>query len=176
MNFNFQNLDKKTRKMMEEEVSLDLQNNRLYFGKNLSDLGRKEYVSLLKQAIMDGDEQILTQALSKPGIFNQTTIRNTVKGTITVKVPITANTTLAEGEFNRFYIRGICRRAIDEGVALEVYRAKQVTQPRLESEQMIGKLVEPKKLLDDLRVNIGVNTALGLPQGPNSGLSVKLKA
>jgi hypothetical protein len=29
-------------------------------------------------------------------------------------------------------------------------------------------------LLDDLRTNVGVDTALGLPAGPNSGLSAMI--
>ena len=64
----------------------------------------------------------------------------------------------------------------EEGsVTIEVYRAKEVTNPRSESERKIGTIVDPKKLLDDLRANPGVDTALGLPSGPNSGLSVKIK-
>ena len=49
-----------------------------------------------------------------------------------------------------------------------------MTNPRPESEAKIGKTIAPQSLLDDLRKNIGVEPALGLPPGPNSGLSVKL--
>ncbi|BBI63173.1 hypothetical protein HSBAA_44790 [Vreelandella sulfidaeris] len=35
-------------------------------------------------------------------------------GTTIAKIPVTANETLAEGEFNRFYARGFCQRAIKE--------------------------------------------------------------
>jgi hypothetical protein len=42
-------------------------------------------------------------------------------------VPVTAADTLAEGEFNRFYLRGLCRRASAANMAeIEVYRAKEV--------------------------------------------------
>lgn len=42
-----------------------------------------------------------------------------------VKVPVTAPETLSEGEFNRFYARGLCRVAISLGIAaVQVYRAK----------------------------------------------------
>ncbi len=82
---------------------------------------------------------------------------------------------MAEGEFNRFYARGLCRRAIAEGIeALVVYRAKEVVNPRAESVALIGKSLPAKQLLEDLRAHIGTDTALGLPPGPNSGLSVKL--
>ncbi len=92
-----------------------------------------------------------------------------------VRVPITAPDTLAEGEFNRFFVRGLCVKAIEDGIPeVEVYRGKQVNQPRPQSEAMIGKRISAKRLLDDLRVSQGVEPALGLPPGPNSGLTVRL--
>jgi hypothetical protein len=64
---------------------------------------------------------------------------------------------------------------MEEGVeALVVYRAKEVANPRPESTALIGKSLPANRLLDDLRANVGTDTALGLPPGPNSGLSVKL--
>lgn len=57
---------------------------------------------------------------------------------------------------------------------MTVYRAKEVANPRAESMALIGRSLPVTQLLDDLRVNIGTDTALGLPPGPNSGLSVTL--
>ena len=91
-------------------------------------------------------------------------------------MPVNAPDVLAEGEFNRFYMRGVCRRAIVESVSkLVVYRAKPVENPRPDSESKLGATVEPSALLADLRANIGIDTFLGLPAGPNSGLCVKLE-
>jgi hypothetical protein len=82
---------------------------------------------------------------------------------------------MAEGEFNRFYVRGLCRRALAEGIErLEVYRAKEVSEPRPESWNKIGNLMDPQAVLIDVRVSIGVETALGMPQGPNSGLTLRI--
>ncbi|RKG58962.1 hypothetical protein D7X30_15455 [Corallococcus sp. AB011P] len=87
---------------------------------------------------------------------------------------MTAPDTFAEGEFNRFYIRALCRRAEEDDIEhLVIYRAKAAESPRVESEMRIGQAMVPDRLLRDLRTNIGVGTALGLPQ-PNSGLSVHL--
>lgn len=92
-----------------------------------------------------------------------------------MKVPINAPQRLAEGEFNRFYIRGLCLRALDEGKStVVVYRARHSSSPRLESEELIGSAFDAKALLEDLRESPGVDTALGLPPGPNSGLSARL--
>ena len=106
-------------------------------------------------------------------IMEQRRARN--GGYTSVRVPVTAPDTLAEGEFNRFYIRGVCRHALESNIgAVEVYRAKAVMQPRSDSQTKIGAMIPAQSLLNDLRVNIGVDTALGLPPGPNSGLSVKI--
>jgi len=57
---------------------------------------------------------------------------------------------------------------------VEVYRAKQVKQPRPESIRLEGQRLNAAELLTDLRTHVGMDTVLGLPPGPNSGLSVKL--
>ena len=109
-----------------------------------------------------------------PTYLNATEQRRTKNGYSTVKVPVTAHETLSEGEFNRFYIRALCLRAIAEESSLIYYRAKQVANPRSETQARIGKLADAQSLLSELRINPGVDTALGLPPGPNSGLSVRL--
>ena len=78
------------------------------------------------------------------------------------------------GEFNVFYCRGLCRRAIDEDVPrLEVYRARASSQPRRESEMKLGLRVEPEVILIDLRNTHGTEPTFGLPPGPNTGLSLR---
>ncbi len=82
---------------------------------------------------------------------------------------------LCEGEFNRYYVRGVCLFAIENGLdTVEVYRGKVVSSPRAQSERLIGQALDPERLLTDLRQNVGVETALGVPAGPNSGLTVRL--
>ena len=167
----FENLDDRTRQFIMAEVELDITNTKLYVSPRLSEIGRKDYVNLLKEAISSHDEAWFAQQLSLNSRINLTEQRKNT----TVKIPETAAETLAEGEFNRFYIRGLCFRALDEGISdLEVYRAKDVMNPRPNSQAKIGTKVKAEKLLEDLRVNPGIDTALGLPNGPNSGLSVKL--
>jgi hypothetical protein len=176
MSLNLLNLDAETRTFMLSEIDLDREANKIYFSKRLSEFGRSDYLSLLKEAAQSQNDNWLAQQLRLRERINQTEDRRKPKGGIAVvSVPVTAPETLAEGEFNRFFIRGVCSRAIannDEYVI--VYRAKEVDQPRKDSEQKIGAPVNAKALLEDLRESIGVDTALGLPPGPNSGLSIRL--
>jgi hypothetical protein len=96
-------------------------------------------------------------------------------GYIWADVLYNANTVLAESEFNRYFCRGLSRHAIEVEIPrLQVYKAKQVRQPRLESEQKVGLLVEPKVILVDLRNSQGVEPALGIPPGPGTGLTLRI--
>ena len=76
---------------------------------------------------------------------------------------------------NRYYIRGLCRKAIADGGEIEAYRAKNVNDPRPESQALIGTEMNANQLLEDLRTHNGVDTALGLPSGPNSGISARIR-
>ena len=176
MGLHLDNLDKMTRQYMTEELERDVKNGRLYLSPRLSEKGKKDYESLLRQAIRNGNDETLAQALRSDGrLMSIERKRKRSGGATNARVPAIAAETLAEGEFNRFYIRGLCLRAIEEGIPeLVIYRAKEVANPRPESQRMIGNTISAKALLDDLRAHIGVDTALGLPAGPNSGLSVRL--
>ncbi len=174
MKFDFKNLDEQTRNLMLYEVNRDIANNQLYLSKRFNTTGEKFYPQLLIKAFTSGDEQTLAADLRGDNYFKTHEERKTKTGVTQAKVPETAHLTLAESEFNRFYIRALCLRAIETKLHLTVYRARQSDNPRQESEIMIGSKVDPTKLLNDLRSSIGVDTALGLPAGPNSGLTVKL--
>ena len=166
---NFQNLDPITRKIMLDEMTGDLHAGNLYFSNRLNDHGRVLYPVLLKEAIISGDASMLAARIRVEGCLKAMERRG--KGI--AQIPYNAHETLAEGEFNRYYIRALCRRAIEENRVLVVYRAKEVMSPRIESEMRIGRTIEAAILLNDLRNHIGVETALGIPAGPCSGLSVK---
>jgi hypothetical protein len=177
MGLNLVNLDEITRRYMLEELESDINNSRLYISPRLSVQGRQDYSNLLKETLRNYDDVWLANQLRINGRLNATEQRREPSGGTTIaKVPVNAAEMLAEGEFNRFYARGLCLRAIAEKIEkVEVYRAKTVKDPRIESERLIGTELDAKTLLNDLRTNIGVDTALGLPAGPNSGISVRFK-
>lgn len=161
---------------MLAELEHDLENQRLYYSKWFTAEGKLHYPGLCRDAIETGSDETLSASLSAPGTFAETYEKRTPSGgTTTAAVPRTAPATFSEGEFNRFYLRGLCARLIANGAGqVEIYRARESAQPRPSSEALLGSILDPEALLADLRGNLGVDTALGLPPGPNSGLSGRI--
>ncbi|RYY79957.1 MAG: hypothetical protein EOO69_04640 [Moraxellaceae bacterium] len=171
MSFNFIDLNNDIRELMLQEIHADIDQNNLYFSPRLSAEGVRNYPDLLIKAATAHNEVWLANQINQYGQLNTQEI---TRGGVRKKVPVNAAHTMADGEFNRFYIRAVCLLAIEKEMDLEVYRAKLVETSRSASMRKIGEFVSPEKLLNDLRSNIGIDTALGLPAGPNSGLCVKL--
>ena len=158
------------------EIERDIAEGALYVSDNLNAEGRAIYPSLISAAAKDGTDVTLAAAIRDR--LNPYEKPRKLKSGGFSKPPVmrvNAHEMLAEGEFNRFYIRAVCLRATEEGVSdVIVYRAKAVENARSESQQKIGQHVAAGALVRDLRTHVGIDTALGLPPGPNSGLSVHL--
>lgn len=176
MSLHLENLDPRIRDLMLVEIAFDEERHTLYISRRFTPAGEGHYPVILKDVVMSGGDADLATKLRLHGCFAETETRQLKSGKVSIaKVPVTAPETFAEGEFNRFYLRAICRAAIDDGIdEVVVYRARPSENPRPESEALIGKSLKAKELLEDLRRNIGVDTCFGLPPGPNSGLSAKL--
>lgn len=171
----YENLDRSVRDLMVSELKLDVANGKLYLSQRLTDAGAQVWPQVLQEACEQHDDVWIAEVLRSNGYIRPQEPRRTPSGGITmVKVPYTAPETLAEGEFNRLYARGLCANVLASGgTHVQVYRGKEVENPRSASQAMIGQLVPAATLLEDLRTAQGVDTALGLPAGPNSGLTVR---
>jgi hypothetical protein len=174
MAFQFDNLDNETRRLMSDEIKNDINNMQLYYSKRFNEVGNSNYAAILQQSVMSGDEVTLIAALNIDRDFKTHEEQNRGGKITLVRVPKTAHITLAEDQFNRFYMRALALRAIENGHKLQVYRARHSDNPRTESRLMEGRYVDPHQLLADLRKNNFADIALGLPPGPNSGLTVRL--
>lgn len=168
-------LDERTRTLMLEEVEYDLGRNQLYISPYLSGQGIHDYPMLLREAIQEGDETTLAENLGQYRRIARTYHRRQPEGGYNiVTIPQNAPETIADNEFNRYYIRALCRRAIEDGIdELVVYRARPVRTPRPSSEELLETTVNPATLLEDLRQHTGEDTELGIPGGFNSGISVR---
>ena len=176
MSLYYANLDNRTRELMLEEVEYDIARNQLHISPFLSGQGQHDYANLLQDAIQHGNDESLAESLRSHRRLERALPRRQPKGGFSIAAaPSNAADILAESEFNRFYIRGLARRAIEEGISeVVIYRAKPVQSPRPESEALIESTLSPEELLEDLRSHPDESPALGVPSGPNSGLSVRL--
>src|SRR5258705_7189523 len=120
-----------------------LQESRLgghYISPRLTDQGKASWQSFLEEAIKQHNDDWLARELLSKGLL-RTRETYTRKG-IAHERDVNrehASQQLAEGEFNRYYLRGLCLRAkAEKKNALVIYRGKQVAHPRSESEQKIG--------------------------------------
>ena len=163
------------RAFMLEEIEMDIKSEKIHLSSYLTQSGQGNWPDLLRSAAQNGNDNSLAKAVT--GMFSARIQKRKPKGFgyIWATAPYNANEVLAESEFNRYFCRGLSRHAINEYIPrLEVYRAKQVAQPRPESVQKIGLLVEPGTILIDLRVSQGVEPALGIPPGPGSGITLRI--
>lgn len=169
-NFNFLNLTDSVRNKMLSEVEMDISKGELFISPRLNVNGIKEYPNFLKDSIKNGNEEFLEALIAQSNSLNETEVYGDGK---TRKVAKNAALLLAQGEFNRFYIRAVCLEAIENSIdSVEVYRARESSQSRPGSELMLGEQINPNKLLEDLRTSIGVTPKI-LPD-VNSGLSIKI--
>jgi len=173
----YENLDNRTRQLMLEELEYDIAHSQLHISPFLSGQGQQDYAYLLREAIQSGNDESLAENLRAHRRIGRTLPRRQPKGGYSIAAtPENAADVLAQSEFNRYYIRGLARRAIEDGIAeLVIYRAKPAKNPRPESEALVETSISPQDLLDDLRAHPGDEPpTLGVPSGPNSGLSVRL--
>ena len=172
MAFAFRELNEDVRKLMVEEIKDAINVGSLYYSKRFNENGREAWPGLLLQAAQDHDEVWLAGRLEGLFTMKQKEIRAKPKGGYThADVPFTAEETLADAEFNRYYMCAICRKAIQDGTKeVTVYRAQGRGQPRPESQALIGQTYNPAELHVEIRKKPeGKSHAL---VQPNSGLSI----
>ncbi|HGG8857473.1 TPA: hypothetical protein ACTYSE_000689 [Enterobacter roggenkampii] len=175
MALNYLDLDQQTRIHMAEEIQFDKDHNNFYLSNYLSPEGKAQWPALLEESVQHDDHWLESEIINRRLLaeFYPKRKPNSMEMT-QARVPRTAAQTLAEGEFNRLYARGLCARVISEGGhTVEAYRARHSENPRPESERIIGHKFIPQDIIQDLRSNHGVDTAIGVPPGPNSGISIK---
>lgn len=175
--FQFEELDADTRRFMREEFERDTAAGTLYLSARFSPAGQAAYPALLRAAIESGNERTLTEALSPPHYWNaheqrvrqgRAYLANVHRGS--------AARVMAEGEFNVFYMRGLCRKLLELGETnVEAYRAKAVENPRVGERVNPGDILPCQDVLDDLRSRTEGEGKIGVPRGPISGISLRRK-
>lgn len=174
MSLDLADLDPCTRRFMLAELQADVDDGTLYRSAQLSEDGLLQYEHLLRDAIATGTEQSFAEALRDCQAVKPP-IRWQPKGIGPEEALEAVTGRLAERELHRFYIRGLCCRALDQGVeSLEIYRARPPDPGRASSDAMVGVRIAVRSLLEDLRGTFNSWPPHGLPQCRDAGLSVRL--
>ncbi len=172
--FNFENLNSQTRSFMLEAIEEAEKTSNIYYSTRLNEAGKKQWVPLLKQAASEKNEHWLAFRLEENQLLKSFEGAQKPSGGYSTKyVPNNASLTLAEGQFNRFYILGLCKLARSKGISeLIVYRAKTTQSKRSESESIINSKISIDNIETQLKdVNASFQSKL---VQPNSGISMKL--
>ena len=173
MPLHYDNLDPTTRRHALAELDGDIAGGSFHASDRLRPTAVGDYQKLLRDAIRYYDDLWLEDRVGDLLVDFET--RQTKSGgTTTAKIPEMASRMLAEGDFNRYYMRGVAVRALQEGRELEVYRARLSLEPRPESAEMEGHRFSPQEVLDQLRGLSGPDPMVPRLGRVNSGLSVRL--
>jgi len=145
------------RRLMLEELLWSSRHNKIYASKHLTALGVERYPELLQHALAGGSPDSLCDSLDAPGLWQPGAPKNSIE-------------TFAWDEFNKHYMRALCRIAQDSPQhALIVLRARQSRSHRGSSDARINQPHSPATFLQQLRVQPAIN-----PFGANSGLTLTL--
>lgn len=137
--YNFPNFDNDTRFIMVSELVRDIENGLFYEPSSLKSSYITRYKELLRKCFeygtVEGLERTLVSSLFKD------------KNKSGRKISSNITTLLAFSDFNRYYMRAILVRAIDENKSVCVYRAKQSLNERQESKIVITQCYFDKSML-----------------------------
>ncbi len=176
--FNFEELDEITRSNMLEEFKRELAINP-YISPRLNQEGKRAFPSLIKAAIRSGNEVSLAESLSDPRFWKsrETYYRSGRRHQRRIN-PRKAAEFLADTEFNTWYVRGLAKRLLDEGVSeCQVYRAASAWEPRGECLIHEGQSYPVQEIYDGHRARYwpkpGNPEALSIPVGTNCHHSIR---
>jgi hypothetical protein len=174
MSLDLPHLDARTRRYMLAELDADLAAESLYRSPQLSETGLCHYQRLLRVAIHSGNEESFAAALGGLGAVRPPSRWQHPKDVGPAEALADTTFRLAEREFHRFYIRGLCCRALEQGIdLLVIYRARPGDPGRAPADSMIGLRIDVGSLLEDLRGAFRSFPPHGLPQCRDPGLSVR---
>lgn len=171
--FKFENLDDATRSSMLKAIEEGENTGNIYYSTRFNQDENEQWLTLLKQSAQQFNEHWLAYQLESNELMKDFESAAKPSGGYTAKhVPHTAAETIAEGQFNRFYMLGLCKRARAEGIThLEIYRSKERFDPRPESQVLVGTILS----IDEVETQLKLTEASFKSQlvKQNSGLCVK---
>lgn len=176
MPLQYHDLDPTTRRFAIAELERDTAAGTVHVSERVRPGMHDRYGELLRSALAYYDDRWLEEQLAGEQLLVDFEPRRTASGgATTARLPESAARVLAEGDFNHYYMRGVCARAMDEGRhVVEVYRARFSAEPRTESAALEGRRLDAAELLEELRAPSEEGVAPPPLGRPNSGMSVRL--
>jgi hypothetical protein len=146
----YDSLDHETRLSMVSEIRA----GPLYRGPRLNGMGLRRWPLLLEEAARWHDDDWLARQLEEQALIGNATLNIGLAGRRileSIKIKLCA-ASLAEEEFNTYYLRGLCLRAIQANIqSLELYGGKYTAEPACDSRKEIETTIDPSALLRALR-------------------------
>jgi len=120
----YESLDPTTRRFALAELEHDGTTGAFHLSDRVRPTVAAEYRRLLREAVAYYDDAWLEERAAD--LLVDFEVRRTPSGgTTAAKLPDMAARMLTEGDFNRYYMRGVCARALAEDRSVvEVYRAR----------------------------------------------------
>ncbi len=147
------------RRLMLEEFLWSLEHEKFYFSKYLTESEYEEYLRMLHEALAAGTPDRLEELLSAHGVFREDAPRKSIQ-------------TFAWDEFNKYYMRALCRWVHDHaGYELVVIRGRHSKNSRSSSNTLLRQTKKASSFLNGLRHWPKIN-----PFGANSGLTLTIRA
>lgn len=174
MPLQYDSLDPATRRFAIAELDSDIETGTYHTSERIRPTAAADYQRYLHEALRYYDDRWLEEHASDLMVdFEPRRTRS--GGQTAVKLPQMAARMLAEGDFNRYYMRGVALRATEEGgQVVEVYRARLSMEPRRESAELEGRRLPASEVLSYLRGGQSADPGVAALGRPNSGLSVRL--
>jgi len=149
---------------MKAEVEWDIECDKLRYSKDLNHSGTREFSELLMRAVDVGDESSLAFDLKERQCIRVYDAISDGKNVSLVKVPENRCHELSKSEFNKFYLRGLCRQAVDEGLSKIVV-----------FDESVERVYSSSKLLSDLRADMDIEDIMGVRKSEKRVFNVEMK-
>lgn len=172
MAMSYEELDQITRQHMLAELQSEQGTANAYRSKALSQQGLATFPDLLRSAITSGNEVSLTQAISDAALWNpdEEYTRNGVTRIRQRNIEHSSQR-LALAEFSTWYVRGLAKRLLEEGVSnCQIYRGEQPKWEPGECAHHEGLIISVQQIYNNHRVRYwpepGDQNALSIPYSP----------
>ena len=177
--FDFEELNDETRAVMLQEFEAEERGGSPYRSTRLSEEGLAVFPGAMRNAIEMGNEESLEYDLLDPDFWDARETHRRAGRVRRRRINFeSAARSLAITEFNTWYVRGLSRRLIGEGLLeCEIYRAADAREPYGECPLDNGAILSLRDVYDGHRIHYwprpGDSDGLSVPAHPNCHYTIR---